>query len=122
MSYYDVYVAPSIEQPALEAPTNVLIMVPTPLIDALFPCYSGCEVLNKPVTKLVLIEEDYPIVLPCNNQGQAARIQAVCTGQCACHRGHPDCQGYGGVTHMQPSSVPRHKYPDQCKQEQGRLG
>ena len=50
---------------------------------ATFQCCPGCEVLNEPVTELVPIEEDHPIVLPRNNQGQAMRIGAVCTGQCA---------------------------------------
>ena len=46
----------------------------------------------------------------------------VCSGQHARHGGHSDCQGYGGIACMQPSSVPRCKYPDQCKWEQSHLG
>ena len=46
----------------------------------------------------------------------------VCSGQRACRGGHYDRQGYGGVAHMQPSAVPRCKYPDRCEQEQSRLG
>ena len=39
------------------------------------------------------------------------------------HRGGcSDRQGYGGVAHMQPSTVPRHEYPDRCEQEQSHLG
>ena len=77
-----------------------------------FPCYLGCEVLNEPVTELVLIEEDYPIVLPHTNQGQAIRMGVVHTSQHACCGGCSDHQGYGGIAHMQPSTVPRHEYPD----------
>ena len=66
-SYYEVY-GPSIEeQPAPEAPINVPIVILTPPINAIFLCCPGCEVLNKLVTELVLIEEDYPVVLSCNN-------------------------------------------------------
>ena len=64
MSYYNAYVASPVEQPALEVPTNIPIVVPTLPIDATFPCCPGCEVLNELVTKVVLIEEDHPIVLP----------------------------------------------------------
>ena len=67
--YYEAYGPPAKEQPAPEALTNIPIVVPTPPIDATFPCYTGCEVLNKPVTELVPIKEDHSIVLPCNNQG-----------------------------------------------------
>ena len=96
-------------------------MIPTPPIDATFPCCPGCEVLNKPVTELIPIEEEHPVVLPRDNQGRGVRMAAVCSGQCA-RRGHcSDCQGYGGVAHMQPSTVPRHEYPDQCEQEQSCL-
>ena len=68
-SYYDTYVALLVEQPVPEAPTDVPIVVPTPPIDVTFPCCPGCKVLNEPVTELVLIEEDHPIVLLHNNQG-----------------------------------------------------
>ena len=44
------------------------------------------------------------------------------SGQRAHRGGHFYHQGYGGVAHMQPSTVPRRKYPDRCKQEQSRLG
>ena len=57
------------EQAALEHPTDVLIVVPTPPINAAFPCCPGCEVLNEPVMELVPIEEDHPVTLPHNNQG-----------------------------------------------------
>ena len=70
MSYFEAYTKPSVpEQAALERPTDVPIVVPTPPIDALFPCCPGCEVLNKPVTKLIPIEEDHPVMVPRNNQG-----------------------------------------------------
>ena len=97
-------------------------MVPTPLINAMFPCCLGCEVLNEPVTELVPIEEEHPVSLPCDNQGRGARMAAVCSGQCAYRGGHSDHRGYGGVARMQPSTVPRCKYPDRCKREQDRLG
>ena len=45
----------------------------------------------------------------------------VLSGQHAHHGGHSDHQGYGGVARMQPSLVPRCKYPDQCEREQSRL-
>ena len=105
-----------------ERPTDVPIVVPTLPIDATFPCCPGCEVLNKPVTELVPIEEDHPVVVPRNNQGQGARMAAVHSGQRACHGGHSDCQGYGGIAHMQPSTVPRREYPDRCEREQSCLG
>ena len=70
MSYFKVYAKPSVpEQAAPERPMDVPIVVPTPPINATFPCCLGCEVLNKPVTELVLIEEDHPVALPHNNQG-----------------------------------------------------
>ena len=90
MSYYNTYVALPVKQPALEAPTNVLIMVPTPLIDVTFPCCPGCEVLNELVTKLVPIEEDHPVVLPYKNQGWATRMAVVHTGQHAHQGGRSD--------------------------------
>ena len=113
MSYYKVYTVLSIpEQAAPECSTDVPIMVPTPLIDATFPSCPSCEVVNKLVTELVPIEEEHPVALPCNNQGCGARMATVSSGQRACCGGHSDCQGYGGVAHMQPSSVPRCKYLD----------
>ena len=57
------------EQATLEHPTNVPIVVPSPPIDATFPCCPGCEVLNKPVTELVPIEEEHPVSLPHDSQG-----------------------------------------------------
>ena len=69
VSYYDMYVASPVEQPAPEAPTDVPIVVLTLPIDATFLYCPSCKVLNKPVTKLVPIEEDHPVELPCNNQG-----------------------------------------------------
>ena len=57
------------EQAVPECPTDVPIVVPTPPIDATFPCCPGCEVLNKPVTELVPIEEEHPVSLPRDNQG-----------------------------------------------------
>ena len=96
----------------LEHLTDVPIVVPMPPIDATFPCCPGCEVLNEPVTELIPIEEDHLVTLPRDNQGRGAQIAAVRSGQCARHGGRSDCQGYGGVAHMQPSSVPRCEYPD----------
>ena len=120
--YFEAYAKPSVpEQAAPERPTDMPIMVPTPLIDATFPCCPGCEVLNELVTKLVPIEEEHPVTLPHNNQGRGARMATVCSGQCACHGGRSDHQGYGGVTRMQPSTVPRCKYPDWCEREQSHL-
>ena len=49
-------------------------------------------------------------------------MAVVHSGQHAHHGGHSDCRGYGGVAHMQPSTVPRHEYPDQCEREQSCLG
>ena len=86
-SYYDAYIALLVEQLPPEAPTDVPIVVPIPLVDATFPCCPGCEVLNKPVTELIPIEEDHPITLPHNNQGQAARMATVHSGQ------HAHCGG-----------------------------
>ena len=68
--YFEAYAEPSVpEQAAPERPTDVPIVVPTPPIDAMFPCCLGCEVLNEPVTELVPIEEDHPAAVPHNNQG-----------------------------------------------------
>ena len=70
MSYFEAYAEPSVpEQAAPERPTDVPIMVPTPPIDATFPCCPSCEVLSEPVTKLVPIEEEHPVALPRDNQG-----------------------------------------------------
>ena len=74
------------EQAALEHPTDVPIMVPTPPIDATFLCCPGYKTLNEPVTELVPIEEDHPVTLPRNNQGQGTRMAMVCSSQHA-HRG-----------------------------------
>ena len=113
MSYFEAYAEPSVpEQAAPEHLTDIPIVVPTPLIDASFPCCPGCEVFNEPVTELVPIEEEHPITLPCNNQGQGARMATVHSSQHARHGGHSDHRGYGGIACMQPSSVPRCKYPD----------
>ena len=101
---------------------DVPIVVPTPLINTMFPCCLGCKTLNEPVTELVPIEEDHPVNLPYDNQGRGVRMAMVCSGQHACHGGCSDHQGYGGVAHMQPSAVPRHKYPDRCEREQSCLG
>ena len=98
MSYFEAYAEPSMpEQAAPEHPTDVLIMVPTPLIDATFPCCPGCKVLNKPVTELVPIEEEHPVSLPRDNQGQGARMAAVRSDQHTRRGGHSDHQGYRGV-------------------------
>ena len=110
------------EQAAPECPTNVPIIVPSPPIDATFPCCPGCEVLNKPVTDLVPIEEEHPVSLPRDNQGRGARMAAVHFGQHAHRGGRSDRRGYGGVARMQPSIVPRHEYPDRCEREQSHLG
>ena len=48
-------------------------------------------------------------------------MAAVRSGQRTRHGHHSDCRGYGGVARMQPSTVPRHEYPDQCEREQSRL-
>ena len=69
------------EQAAPERPTDVTIVVPTPPVDATFPCCPDCEVLNEPVTELVPIEEDHLVSLPHDNQGQGARMAAVCSSQ-----------------------------------------
>ena len=69
--------------------------------------------LNKLVTELVPIEEEHPIALPRNNQGQGMCMATVRSGQRAHCGGHSDCRGYGGIACMQPSLVPRHEYPDQ---------
>ena len=74
------------------------------------------------VTELVPIGEDHLVMLLHNNQGQGARMAMVHSGQCACRGGRSDHQGYGGVACMQPSTVPRRKYPDRCEQEQSHLG
>ena len=110
------------EQATPEHPTDVPIVVPSPPVDTMFPCCPGCEVLNEPVTKLVPIEEEHPISLPCDNQGRGARMAAVRSGQHARRGGRSDRQGYGGVARMQPSIVPRCEYPDRCEREQSRLG
>ena len=92
MSYFEVYAKPSVpEQATPEHPTDVPIVVPTPPIDTSFPCCPGCEVLNKPVTKLVPIEEEHPVSLLQDNQGQGARMAAVRSGQHARRGGHFDC-------------------------------
>ena len=122
-SYFEAYAELSgSNQPAPERPTDVPIVVLTPLIDGMFPCCPGCEALNELVTELVPIEEDHPVALLHDNQGRGARMAIVRSSQHACRGGHSDHRGYGGVAHMQPSSVPRHKYPDQCEQEQSHLG
>ena len=60
MSYFEAYAEPTVpEQAAPERPTDVPIVVPSPPIDATFPCCPGCEVLNEPVTELVPIEEEH---------------------------------------------------------------
>ena len=116
MSYFEAYAEPSVpEQAAPERPTDVPIVVPSPPVDATFPCCPGCEVLNEPVTELVPIEEEHPVSLPRNNQGRGARMAAVRSGQRARRGGCSDRQGYGGVARMQPSVVPRREYPDRCE-------
>ena len=122
-SYFEAYAEPSVpEQAVPERPTDVPIVIPSLPIDASFPCCPGCEVLNEPVTELVPIEEEHPVNLPRDNQGRGAGMAAVRSGQRARRGGCSDCQGYGGVACMQPSTVPRREYPDWCKREQSRLG
>ena len=70
---------------------DVPIVIPTLPIDVTFLCCPGCDILNELVTMLVPIEEEHPVELPCNNQGQGARMAAVCLGQRACRGGHSDC-------------------------------
>ena len=90
-SYFEAYTESSVpEQPTAEHPMDVPIVVPTPLIDVTFLCCPGCEVLNEPVTELVLIKEDHLVALSCNNQGQGIRMATVHSGQHACHGGHSD--------------------------------
>ena len=113
MLYFEAYAEPNVpEQAAPERPTDVPIVVPSPPIDALFPCCPGCEVLSELVTELVPIEEDHPIAVPCDNQGRGAWMAAVRSSQRARRGGRSDCQGYGGVACMQPSTVSRREYPD----------
>ena len=100
------------EQAAPECPTDVPIVVPTPPIDTTFLCCPGCEVLNELVTELVPIEEEHLVTLPHDNQGRGVRMAAVHFGQHAHWGGCSDHRGYGGIAHMQPSTVPRHEYPD----------
>ena len=100
------------EQAVPERPTDVPIIVPSPPIDASFPCCPGCEVLNEPATELVPIKEDHPITVPRDNQGRGAQMATVRSGQRARRGGHSDRRGYGGVARMQPSTVPRCEYPD----------
>ena len=120
--YFKAYAKPNVpKQPAPECSTDVPIVVPTPPINATFPCCPGCEVLNEPVTELVPIEEEHPVTLPHDNQGQGTRMAVVGSSQHARHGGCSDCRGYGGVACMQPSTVPRCKYPDQCEREQNCL-
>ena len=122
MLYFEAHAEPSVpEQATLECSMDVPIVVPTPPINVTFPCCPGCETPNEPVMELVPIEEDHPVTLPCNNQGQGARMATVRSGQHACCGGHSDHQGYGGVSCMQPSAVPRHEYPDRCEREQSHL-
>ena len=78
------------EQATPERPTNVPIVVPSPLIDAMFPCCPGCEVLNEPVIELVPIEEEHPVSLPHDNQGRGAKMAAVRSGQRARCGGRSD--------------------------------
>ena len=73
-----------------ERPTDVPIVVPTPPIDATFPCCPGCEALNEPVTELVPIEEEHPASLSRDNQGRGARMAAVRSGQRARCGGRSD--------------------------------
>ena len=87
--YFEAYAEPA-GQLSPEYLMDVPIIVPTPLIDALFPCCLNCEVLNKPVTELVPIEELHPVILPINNQGWAVREQAVHTSQHGCCGGCPN--------------------------------
>ena len=79
------------EQAVLERPTDVLIVVLSPPIDATFPCCPGYKVLNEPVTELVPIEEEHPVSLPRDNQGRGAKMAVVCSGQRACRGGRSDC-------------------------------
>ena len=109
------------KQAAPEHPTDIPIIVPTPPVDALFPCCPDCEVLNELVTELIPIEEEHPVSVPRDNQGRGVRMAVVRSSQHACRGGCSDCHGYGGVAHMQPSAVPRCKYPGRCEQEQSRL-
>ena len=123
MSYFEAYAESSVpEQAAPECPTDVPIVVPSSPVDATFPCCPGCEVLNEPVTKLVPIEEEHPVSLPRDNQGRGARMAAVRSSQRARRGGRSDRRGYGGVARMQPLTVPRREYPDQCEREQSHLG
>ena len=59
--------------------------------DSTFPCCPGCEVLNKLVTELIPIEEEHPVSLPCDNQGQGVMMAAVRSGQRARRGGRSDC-------------------------------
>ena len=102
------------KQAVPKRPTDVPIIVPTPPIDASFPCCLGCEILNDLVTELIPIEEDHSVAVPRNNQGRGARIAAVRSGQRARCGGHSDHRGYRGIARMQPSIVPRCEYPDRC--------
>ena len=89
--YFEAYAKLSVpEQAAPEHPTDVLIVVPMPLVDATFLCCPGCKVLNELVTELVPIEEDHPVTLPRNNQGRGARMAMVRFSQHARPGGYSD--------------------------------
>ena len=65
------------EQPAPEVPTNVPIVVPSPVIEHGFPCYLRCKVLNDKQVPLVPINDPVPEILMRNNQERSARMQVV---------------------------------------------
>ena len=100
-SYFEAYAEPSVSnQPTPEPLIDVPIVVLTPPIDGTFLCCPSCEALNEPVTELVPIEEDHPVALPRDNQGQGAQMAMVRSGQRAHHGGHSDHRGYGGIAHI----------------------
>ena len=121
-SLYASYHTPPIAgQPALEAPTDVPVVVPSPQIEQVKTCCPGCEDLDLSQVPLILVE--MPMRNPFDvNQGRAACCQAVRYGQHAHRGGHTDCPGYGGVARMQPLGGSCQEYPSYCEQEQDRLG
>lgn len=112
--YFDKYVISSVEQPAPEMPTDILIIIPGPSSDQVRMCCLGCEDINFSEMSLVPVE-GLPPRNPFNiNQGRAMCCYAVHEGQHASCGHCSDHHGYSGVTQMQPLGG-CHLFPDWCE-------
>ena len=113
-SYNEAYCTPGEVEAQLlpKAPTDVPIVVPSPLVDWARTCCPGCEGIDLAQVPLL------PVEVPMENPFVVEEPAVAVRGQCACRSGgRSDSQRYGGVPQMQP--LGGQQYPGRGERELG---